>query len=161
MNAKVAEVETVTGSGCSSRAVSGAVVSAGGSSMVQVRVAGDASRLPAASMERTAKVCSPRERPVRARGEVHAAKAPPSTEHSKVRYGPGVALSYPVKENDAAVEVEGSLGLLVITVFGATSSGPGGAETTVQVCTSGVRSTLSDGSIARTSKVCSPLMRNW
>ena len=39
--------------------------------------------MPKASTARTAKVCEPSARPS-VRGEVHASKAPPSREHSKV-----------------------------------------------------------------------------
>jgi hypothetical protein len=43
--------------------VSGAVVSGGGTSTVQVRLAGEASVLPAASVARTSNVCEPFARP--------------------------------------------------------------------------------------------------
>ena len=61
----LAEVDAVSPLGPESIAVSGATVST-----VQVRTASVASVLPAASVARTRKLCSPCARPLRARGEV-------------------------------------------------------------------------------------------
>src|SRR5688500_13171009 len=63
--------------------VSGAVVSAGAST-VQLYPAGVASVLPAASVALTWKVWPPSARPVRLTGDVQAAKLAPSSLHSKV-----------------------------------------------------------------------------
>src|SRR5688572_22351029 len=51
-------------------------------SMVQACVAGEASRLPATSRARTAKLCAPSARPVNDSGEAQSTKAAPSTLHS-------------------------------------------------------------------------------
>ena len=64
-------------------AVSGGSVSAGAPVTVQVSSAGVGSVNPSA-VPRTAKVCSPSTRPVRVRGEVHAAHGPSSSTHSNV-----------------------------------------------------------------------------
>ena len=65
-------------------------------------------------------------------------------------------MSLPRKLKLAVVDVLGLVGFVAIVVVGGTESGPGGPATTVQVWVAGVRSTLSKGSMARTSKVCSP-----
>ena len=65
--------------------VSGAVVST-----VNVREAGVASALPAASLARTEKVCEPSPSPVRSFGDVQAAQAPASSLHSNVAPSSGL-----------------------------------------------------------------------
>src|SRR2546429_479422 len=52
------------------------------STTVQLYIAGVGSTLPRASTARTEKVCVPGARPLYDRGDVHAAKAPPSRLHS-------------------------------------------------------------------------------
>jgi len=61
------------GRGCAVRVVSGAAVST-----VQVRVSGEGSTLPTASLARTAKVWLPSPRPVKEVVEEQGAKAAPS-----------------------------------------------------------------------------------
>ena len=56
----------------------------GAGDTVQVNVAGEASTFDDSSMARTEKLCPPTDRPVRSTGEVHGAKAPASSLHSKV-----------------------------------------------------------------------------
>src|SRR3954452_2454009 len=83
-NAKLAEPVATVPLGPDEIDVSGAVVSSGVVSIVHVRVAGEASVLPAPSVARTLNVCEPSARPEYALGEVHAAYAPPSMRHSNV-----------------------------------------------------------------------------
>src|SRR5688500_17521774 len=64
------------------------VVSGGVRSIVHVRVAGLGSKLPVASRTRTANVCTPTSSPPYSAGDVHAANAEPSIEHSNVAPGP-------------------------------------------------------------------------
>src|SRR4249919_4196591 len=90
----------------------GAVVS-----IVQVKLAGDASVLPAASVARTWKVCEPWLSPVWLLGELQADQPPPSSWHSKVE-----PPSEELKEKSGAAELLGSLGCAVIVVFGAAVS---------------------------------------
>jgi hypothetical protein len=117
--------------------VFGGVVSA-----VHVRVAGEASTLPAASRARTRKVWEPADSPVTLRGEVQAAQAPLSIWHSNV-----APASLEVKVNGGPPEPS--------VVFGATLS----AGWIVHSCSAGVGSGLPASSIARTSKRCAPVPR--
>ena len=64
--------------------VSGAVVSGGGTATVHVRVAGDPSVLPAASVARTSKVCEPFASPEYALGEEQLPQLPASSRHANV-----------------------------------------------------------------------------
>ena len=113
---------------------------------VNVRVAGVASTLPAASLARTANVCWPSARFVYACGDVLVANAAPSRRHSNV--APGSL----VKANDAELEVMVPVGPLVIVVSGA-------AVSTVNVRVAGEPSTLPAASRARTENVLSPSVR--
>ncbi len=113
---------------------------------VNVREAGVASTLPAASLARTENVCSPSARFVYACGDVHAANAALSRRHSNV--APGSL----VKANDAEFVVMVPVGPLVIVVSGA-------AVSTVNVRVAGEPSTLPAASLARTENVCSPSAR--
>ena len=111
---------------------------------VNVREAGVASTLPAASLARTANVCWPSARFVYACGEVHAANAALSRRHSNV--APGSL----VKANDAVFVVMVPVGPLVIVVSGA-------AVSTVNVRRRGrARRRCRRHRVARTSNVCSP-----
>src|SRR3954451_25429571 len=83
-NAKLAELVVPVPLGPEVIDVSGAVVSAGVVSTVHVRVAGEASVLPAPSVARTSNLCDPSARPLYAFGDVHAAHAPPSRRHWNV-----------------------------------------------------------------------------
>src|SRR6185437_8397483 len=65
--------------GCAVIEVSGAVVSTS-----QVKLAGEASVLPALSIARTEKVCDPSAKPVNPSGLVQAANEPASSLHSKL-----------------------------------------------------------------------------
>ena len=56
-------------------------------SIVQVRFAGESSTLPAVSVARTSKRCSPEPRPSTCCGDVQAANAAPSSEHANVDPG--------------------------------------------------------------------------
>jgi hypothetical protein len=130
--------------------VSGAVVSAGGS-IVQVRVAGEASTLPAASVARTLNVCEPALSALYAFGLVHVAKAPASSLHSKVDPD-----SLDVNANEALVEVVGFAGPEPIVVSGGVVSA---GALIVQVRVAGEASVLAAASVARTLKVCEPVAR--
>src|SRR3954471_9451804 len=83
-NAKLADAELTVPLGPDEIDVSGAVVSTGVVTTVHVRVAGEASVLPAPSVARTSNVWEPSARPEYALGDVHAAYAPPSMRHSNV-----------------------------------------------------------------------------
>ena len=80
-------------------------------------------------------------------GELQAAKAPASSEHSKV---PG---SFELKVNVALVEEVGSSGREPSVVSGAA---PSGGSTTVQLWEAAVASVLPAPSVARTRTVWSP-----
>ena len=82
-----------------------------------VRVAGDASRLPAASAARTASTWVPGEREVTVCGEAHEAYAPPSNRHSNV---PPVSVE--TNANVAWAPATVPLGPEVIVVSGAAVS---------------------------------------
>ncbi len=89
--------------------VSGATVS-----MVQVKLAGVASMLPAASVARTRSVCGPSARADNVCGLVHVAKAAPSSEHSNV-----ASASSAEKVKTGSVSFEGLVGVVSIVVSGA------------------------------------------
>src|SRR3954449_8012092 len=91
-NVKLAVVAVTVPDGPPVIVVSGAVVST-----VQVRDAGDASTLPAASVARASNVCVPAATET-AEGEVHAAHAAPSRRHWNVE-----PLSVEVNANEAVV----------------------------------------------------------
>src|SRR5205809_830149 len=82
-------------------------------STVQVRLAGVASTLPAGSVAWTWKVCGPSPRPLRPAGEVHAARAPPSSPHRNV-----VPASFDEKEKVAAASLTSGFGPALIVVCG-------------------------------------------
>jgi hypothetical protein len=132
---KPALVEFVVAAGPAVIEVSGGVVS-----IVQVKLAGIGSALPAASVAVTWKVCDPGARPVYACGLVQAAVTP-SSEQLKLEPD-----SVEVKEKLAPVAFVGLLGLLVIVVSGALVS-------IVHVAEAGVASVLPAASVARTEKV--------
>ena len=96
-------------------------VSGGVVSTTQVRVAGVASMLPAASRARTSKVCEPSVTLVRACGLVAAANAAASTRLSNVEL-----VSLEVKVNEAEAEFVRDAGAAEIVVSGAVVSGGGG-----------------------------------
>ena len=134
---KLAAAEPLGSLGCAVIVVSGATVS-----IVQVKLAGEASVLPAVSVARTSKVCEPSARP----GVALRAGAG----------GPGAAVEAALearaalvdaKEKSGSAEFAGSFGCAVIDVFGA-------AVSTVQVNVAGVASVLPAASVARTSNVC-------
>ena len=77
-------------------------------------------------------------------GEVHEAKAPPSSLHSKLD-----PPSLDVKEKLGSASLSGSGGEAVIVVCGSVRS-------IVQVWLAGVASVFPVESVARTSKVCEP-----
>src|SRR3954468_18693387 len=130
--------------------VSGAVVSTGVVSTVHVRVAGEASVLPAPSVGPPLNVCEPSARPEYALGDVHAAYAPPSMRHSNVEPD-----SVDANPRLADAELTVPLGPEVIDVLGAVVS----AVVTVQVREAGDASVLPTESVARTSNVCEPSAR--
>ncbi len=76
---KLADVELIVPDGPAVIDVSGAAVST-----VKLRVASEASVLPAASLALTEKVCEPSESPVSSFGDEQAAQAPASSLHSKL-----------------------------------------------------------------------------
>ena len=126
--ASASVVVPVAGSGSASPAGSLAGGSCGpdcgpsSPSTVQPRVAGDASALPARSIARTANVCGPSPRSVWSLGESHAAKAPPSSRHSKR------ARSSAVNEKAAERELLVPSGPAVIVVSGAVVSSGGAGD---------------------------------
>ena len=79
LNANVALAEPLGSDGPESTAVSGAVAS-----IVQLRLAGVVSVLPAPSVARTSKVWSPPARPVYSSGLEQALQLPPSRRHANV-----------------------------------------------------------------------------
>jgi hypothetical protein len=107
--------------------VSGAVVS-----IVNVRVAGVASTLPAASRARTENVCVPSASVPSVTGDVQAAKAAPSREHSNV-----------VPASLVKVNVGGVPASVV----------SGAAVSSVKVRVAGVASAFPAASLARTLNV--------
>src|SRR5918999_5646446 len=114
-------------------------------SIVQSCVAGVSSTASVVLRARTANVCSPSARLVYVTGEVQAAKAAPSSEHSKV--APATSAEKP----KVAVLLSGSCGAESMVVSG--------VARTVQVWVAGVASGLAAPSTARTAKVCSPAAR--
>ncbi len=118
----VADVSVVVAAGPLSTVVSGGVVSGGGAgdSTVHEYSAGDRSRLPAASMARTSKVCAPTTRSVYTTGEAQAANQAPSMAHSNVE-----PASSAEKVNVADVSVVVAAGPLSTVVSGGVVSGGG------------------------------------
>ena len=124
--------------------MTGAVVS-GGSSTTHSCTAGVGSALPAASVARTRNRWSPSASPLTTRGDVHEAKAPPSSEHSNVE-----PASSDENVNVPPVAVVGLSGPLSIVVSG------GVVSSTRQARSAGVGSALPAASTARTARVWSP-----
>ena len=94
------------------------VVSGAVTSIVHVKLAGDASVLPTASVARTSKVWLPAESAGEiVSGLVQDVHEPPSIRHSKVE-----PPSVEVKEKLGVVLLDGSLGFAVIVVSGAVAS---------------------------------------
>src|SRR5262245_7548895 len=141
LNVKLALVEAVglAGFDAGSIVVLGATVS-----VVQVKLAGVGSVLPAPSTPRARKVCEPSGRLVSGieTGELQAAKAALSRLHWSVEAASVVIV------NEAAMLL-GLLGVTVNVVSGATVS-------TVQVNVAGVGSVLPIESVAATLKACGP-----
>jgi hypothetical protein len=132
-------------------AVSVAVgVGVGRASTVQVWRVGGSSTLPARSIARTAKVCSPTARPVYATGEVQGPKAAPSSEHWKTSADASVSLSLPVKPKVAELSVLDSSGVppSVKKVSGGVVSGGTGVLVAVGVGGTGVLVDVGVGSTA-------------
>ncbi len=121
-------------------------------STVNVREAGVASTLPAASVARTRNVYVPSTSGPSVRGEVQLTYVPvaepgPSRRHSKLE-----PVSLEENANCGEAELIVPVGPESIVVSGATVS-------TVKVRVAGVASTLPAASRARTSKVCAPCAR--
>jgi hypothetical protein len=135
---KVAVVDVATAAGVEPSVIVGATVS-----VVQLKAAGVASRLPAASMPRARKVCEPSGRLASGieTGELQAVNAAVSRLHWSV------ASASVVIENDAG-PLLGSGGKSVNAVSGATVS-------TVQLKVAGVASVFPED-VAATLKVCWP-----
>jgi hypothetical protein len=131
-------------------AVSGGVVSVGGTLTTQLLVAGDGSVLPAVSMARTANEWLPFGRLEYADGDRQLLKTALSRLHSKV------PASVELNVNDALAVVPLG-GALVIAVSGGVVSPVGTA--TVQVLVAGVASVLVAASVACTEKVWLVLLR--
>ena len=126
--------------------VSGGVVSPGGTATVQVLLAGDGSVLDDASIARTENVwLALLLRPVYDAGEVHGAKAPPSSLQAKVELLPSLELNV----NDASAVVTVPVGPLRIVVWGGVVSG----TLTVHVLVAAEPSVFPAGSVARTANV--------
>ena len=112
MNLKVAVVLVVVAGGFAVMFVLGGV-----RSIFQVYAARLPSTLPAGSMARTRKVWLPAVNPVKFCGLVHAAKAAPSSLHSKV-----LPASFEVNVKLALVLFVAAGGLVVIVVVGFVAS---------------------------------------
>jgi hypothetical protein len=124
--------------------VCGGVVSDAGSWMVQLRLAGVASVLPAASIARTRKVWEPAARPLYVVGLVQPANAEASREHWNVE-----PVSDELNVNEAVVVVTVPVGPELIVVCGAVVS-------IVHVRVAGEASRFPTPSVARTRNVCDP-----
>jgi hypothetical protein len=141
VNEKLAPAELVVAAGPLVSVVSGAV-----ESIVQAKEAGVASVLPAASLARTEKLCSPSARPAYSFGLVQASYAPASSAHSKL--APGSEL----KLKAAVGLLAGLAGCASIVVSGA-------LESIVQAKLAEVGSVFPAASRARTEKLCEPSPR--
>jgi hypothetical protein len=118
------------------------VVSGAAVSTVQVKLAGDASALPAASVAATVNVWLPSASPAYVFGLVQLAAAPPSIVQLNV-----LPASVEVKEKLALALFVGFVGLVVIVVFGAVVS-------TVKATDD--EPTFVAASVALTTTVCEP-----
>src|SRR5687768_7634987 len=98
--------------------------------IVQVRVAGERSAFPAASLARTLKVCCPSASPSYVLGDAHVVKDPASSWHSNVE-----PASLEVNSKAASAVVTTPLGPAVMVVSGGDAS----AEPIVQVRVAGER----------------------
>jgi hypothetical protein len=116
-----------------------------GACTVQLWLAGVPSVLPAASIARTLKLCAPTAKLLWVNPGVHAAKGPPSREHSKVEPD-----SLAENVNVALVLVVEAAGPESIVVSGGVESE---GDATVQLYAAAVESELPAGSVARTSNV--------
>ena len=123
------------------------VVSGTTESTVNVRLAGVGSMLPAVSMARSSKVCSPSVRTTSSTGETHAANGLSSNRHSNEATPTAAS-----KEKIGVLSVVRPDGPLVIVVSGAVVS-------TWMLTPAGSVSTLPTASIARTLKTCGPSVR--
>ena len=131
VNSNVAHVPDVAG-GPLLIVVWGGVVSVGPAVIVHVRLAGVGSTLPAASAERTSKVCTPGVRPVYARGFVHAWKAVSTVlSRRQAKVEPGSVAEKP--KLAPVLVVEGG-GLAVMEVLGGVVSGGGAATNRTTSC---------------------------
>ena len=139
VNPNVGVVSIVCAGGTEASVVSGAVAS-----IVNVWVAGVASRLPAWSVAHTEKVCAPSARAGVVYGEEQETIAAASTWHSNVANSPGTA-----KPKVGVESFPGDGGTALIVVSGAEVS-------TVKALEAGVASTLPASSVARTWNVCAP-----
>jgi hypothetical protein len=139
LNVKVGVVSLDGSAGPESMVVFGAV-----RSIVQVKLAGDASVLPAGSVARTSNVCVPSLSAAVVCGLVQELQLPPSMRHSKLE-----PLSEELKLKVGVVSFVGLEGLESIVVCGAVRS-------TVHVCEAGLASVLPAASVARTSNVWLP-----
>jgi hypothetical protein len=121
LKSKLALVEVVVPDGPEEIVVSGAVLSTGGAgaATVQLRLAGEVSVLPAASVARTAKVWDPTAT-MRASGGAQVPQAPESSEHWKLE-----PLSLEVKAKLTLVRVVVPKGPETILVWGAAVSAGG------------------------------------
>ncbi len=122
------------------------VVSGASVSTVKVRSAGEASRLPDASLARTWRVCRPSGSCASVSGLLHAAKAPTSTAHSKVAPG-----SFEWNVKVGVLSAVSPAGPESMVVSGAVASIVQPSETKSP--------TLPAASVARTSKVWWPSAR--
>ena len=113
-NSNTTSTEAFRPAGPAVMRVSGAVVS---STTDHAYSAGDASVFPAASVAWTANVCGPTSNPVRSTGDVHAANAAASNEHSNV-----APASLAENTNVAVVLVVEAAGPERTVVFGAVTS---------------------------------------
>src|ERR671915_2512215 len=122
------------------------VVSGATRSIVQMKLAGDGSALPAASTARTTNECGPSSRLNRSVGEAQAPSGPASIEHWKL---------VPASEENT----NRALPLLVSSAGVSASAVSGGSRSTVHVQVTAGVSTLFEVSVARTEKVCGPSTR--
>jgi hypothetical protein len=120
-------------------------------STVNVRVAGEGSVFPAASVARTETVCEPSLSDGVVHGLVHVTHAPLSTRHWKVE-----PLSLELNPNAGVGSLVGPLGPEVMVVCGGVVSA---GALIVQLCVAGEASVLPAASVARTPNVCDPVAR--
>src|SRR5918992_3377409 len=119
LNVKVALVLSVSASGPVR------IVLSGGGVILQLRLAGVRSTLPAASLARTRNWCTPTARLAYWAGEAQVLNAAPSSEHSNLRSAAGVLASLPENVSVADLTAVSAGGPVSTVVSGGVVSGGG------------------------------------